>query len=159
MKTKEAMDPELETSGDDFMVVWRDSDVRKSNLGKQAVLGARGLEEGAQCHANNLTFNQMDNPIYHQNFLGTSPNKRDGLFGSFGLDIFNGALGKRNTLDTGTTGNTGGLNLKSTIGQTAGCPTTKQMALVGVAADCTYIAEFPSEEEARLHIITQFNSA
>jgi len=159
MKTKGPMDPELETSGDDFMVVWKDSDV-KSNLEKQAVLGARGLEEGVQCHANNLTFNQMDNPIHQQSLLGTTPNKRDGLFGSFGMmDLFNRALEKRNGLDTGTTGNTGGLNLKNTIGQTAGCPTTKQMALVGVAADCTYMAEFGNQTTARAHVITQFNSA
>ncbi|RPB28084.1 hypothetical protein L211DRAFT_778588 [Terfezia boudieri ATCC MYA-4762] len=159
MKTKGPMDPELETSGDDFMVVWKDSDV-KSNLGKQAVLGPRELEEGVQCHANNLTFNQMDNPIHQQSLLDAPSNKRDGLFGSFGMmDLFNRALEKRTSLDTGTIGNTGGLNLKSTIGQTAGCPTTKQMALVGVAADCTYIAEFDSQETARSHIITQFNSA
>lgn len=157
MKTKEAMDPELETSGDDFMVVWRDSDVKKLNLEDQAVLGPRGLEEGVQCHANNLTFNQMDNPIHHQSFLDTSPNKRDGLFGSFGLGLR--ALEKRNSVDTGTTGNTGGLNLKEAIGKTAGCLTTKQMALVGVVADCTYIAEFASEEAVRSHIISQFNSA
>lgn len=159
LKTKEAMDPELETSGDEFMVVWRDSDVKKSNLGKQAVLGARGLERGAQCHANNLTFNQMDNPIHQQSFLGTSPNKREGLFGSFGVDLLNKALDKRNSVDTGTTGNTGGLNLKNTIGKTTGCPTTKQMALVGVVADCTYIAEFANQEAARSHVISQFNSA
>lgn len=161
MKTKEAMDPELETSGDEFMVVWRDSDVKKSQLEKQAVLGVRSLEREVQCHANNLTFNQIGNPIHQKIFLDpSSHSKHDGLFGSFGLEnLFSRSLDKRNSLDTGTVGNTGGLNLKSTIGQTSGCPTTKQMALVGVAVDCTYIAEFTDEPAARSHIISQFNSA
>ena len=162
MKTRRVLDPELEVSGDEYMVVWRDSDLKKAEDSSQAVLERRGIDdEGLQCHANNLTFNGPHNPIHSQHFLGTSPDRnRGGFFGSFGVeDFFNGALNKRNNLDTGTTGNTGGLNLKSTIGQTKGCPTTKQMALVGVVADCTYISQFSNEETARTHIISQFNSA
>lgn len=162
MKTRGILDPELEVSGDEFMIVWRDSDVKKEGDGSQSVLEHRSINnEGLQCHANNLTFNGPHNPIHSQDFLGTSPDRnRDGLFGSFGVeDFFNKALNKRSNMDTGTTGNTGGLNLKSTIGQTKGCPTTKQMALVGVVADCSYIGQFSDEGTARSHIIDQFNSA
>ena len=158
MKTRRAFDPELEVSGDEYMVVWRDSDLKKAEDGIQTVLEPRRIDdEGLQCHASNLTFNGPHNPIHSQNFLDTFPDNNRGFFGV--EDFFNRALNKRNDLDTGNSGNTGGLNLKSTVGQTKGCPTTKQMALVGIAADCTYISDFTNEETARSNIISQFNSA
>ena len=53
----------------------------------------------------------------------------------------------------------GGRNHISSIGSKAGCPTSKQVARVGVATDCTYTATFPSIEAARENIIAQFNLA
>ena len=162
VKTRGMLDPELDVSGDEYMVVWRDSDLNKAEDKSQTVLGRRGIDdEGPQCHASDLTFNGPHNPIHSQDFLSKPPDRiRDGFFGSFGLeDLFNKALNKRSYMDTGTTGNAGGLNLKTTIGQTKGCPTTKQMALAGVVADCTYMSQFDNEEAARSHIISQFNSA
>lgn len=48
-----------------------------------------------------------------------------------------------------------GLNnsdLTSTIGSTQGCPTTRQVAYIGVVADCTYTSGFNSTDSARDHI-------
>ncbi|KAH6959780.1 Metallo-peptidase family M12-domain-containing protein [Ilyonectria sp. MPI-CAGE-AT-0026] len=46
-----------------------------------------------------------------------------------------------------------------TIGSTDGCPTTRLVALLGVAADCTYTSQFDSLEDARANIISQINIA
>ena len=165
LHTRYPEDPELSDSGDEHMVVFRDSDVKKQRLGGQTALGlgARSMDENEniQCNAHNLTFNGLDNPIYQpQNFLDTSPSKRDGLLGTLGLNnLFSSALNKRQNFDGGTTGNTGSINLRNSIGQTAGCPVTKMLALAGIAVDCTYVSVFENEAAARQHIISQYNSA
>ncbi|CAM1510730.1 Fc.00g034130.m01.CDS01 [Cosmosporella sp. VM-42] len=45
------------------------------------------------------------------------------------------------------------------IGSTDGCPSTRRVARVGVVADCTYTADFDSEDEVRSNIISQINAA
>ncbi|KAJ4174820.1 hypothetical protein NW754_005243 [Fusarium falciforme] len=45
------------------------------------------------------------------------------------------------------------------IGQTSGCPSTRRVAMIGVATDCSYTAEFDSLEDARENIISQINIA
>ena len=45
------------------------------------------------------------------------------------------------------------------IGSTEGCPTSRRIARIGIATDCTYTAEFDSEEEVRSNIISQINTA
>jgi hypothetical protein len=62
-------------------------------------------------------------------------------------------------IDGTTSGNGAGVNLASTIGQTAGCPTTRKVALIGIATDCTYTAKFNSTSAIRSHIISTINSA
>ncbi|EHK98165.1 putative Disintegrin and metalloproteinase domain-containing protein B [Glarea lozoyensis 74030] len=56
-------------------------------------------------------------------------------------------------------GNSAGVNLASTVGQTQGCPTTRKVALVGIATDCTYTAGFNSTESVRNNIISVINMA
>ncbi|WYZ35561.1 hypothetical protein EsH8_X_000208 [Colletotrichum jinshuiense] len=46
-----------------------------------------------------------------------------------------------------------------TIGSTQGCPTTRRVALLGVATDCTYTSAFSSIQDARDNIISQINVA
>ncbi|KAF4444280.1 hypothetical protein F53441_11188 [Fusarium austroafricanum] len=45
------------------------------------------------------------------------------------------------------------------IGSTEGCPSSRRVALIGVAADCSYTAEFGSMRDARDNIISQINTA
>ncbi|KAF8466237.1 Metallo-peptidase family M12-domain-containing protein [Kalaharituber pfeilii] len=160
LQTKHEFDPDVEKTGDEFMIVYRDSDVGKARFGGQTPLVPRSNDVKAQCQAHNLTFNGLDNPIYHPKVLLDTTSKKDGLWGSFGLDsLLNRVLDKRQNVDGGSIGNSGSFNLRNNIGSTRGCLATKMLALVGVAADCTYMASFESEAEARQHIISQFNSA
>ncbi|KAH8594205.1 Metallo-peptidase family M12-domain-containing protein [Bisporella sp. PMI_857] len=50
-------------------------------------------------------------------------------------------------------------NLVGSIGSTVGCPTSRQVALMGIATDCTYTASFNSTSAARENIIQQVNLA
>ncbi|CAN6645195.1 hypothetical protein TRVA0_021S00276 [Trichomonascus vanleenenianus] len=61
--------------------------------------------------------------------------------------------------DTGNSGFSSGVKLQDTIGNTNGCPKQREIALVGIAADCNYLKQFNSSSEAREHIITIVNTA
>lgn len=56
-------------------------------------------------------------------------------------------------------GGRGRFDPRQVIGSTQGCPTQRLIALMGVAADCNYAAQFQSPDDIRQHIITQINSA
>lgn len=45
------------------------------------------------------------------------------------------------------------------IGSTDGCPSSRLVAMIGVATDCTYTAEFDSIDDTRENIISQINIA
>lgn len=155
LSTRHELDPEIEASppvSQEYMVMWRDSDVLPNapRLQQQAEL-RRGAYAEPSCQADDLNFNlQPDHPVY----LGMA--KRSA--GSFGAMGFSHLFGKRQ-IDGTTGGNSAGVNLVSTIGQTSGCPSTRKVALVGVATDCTYTAAFSSQQSARENVISQMNQA
>ena len=152
MQTKHELDPHADDADDDYMVLFRGSDVdRGINKELKRSLGS----STPTCQSDQLDFNaRPDHPIYRQGL------KRDGR--SLGSMSPNYLFGKRaidnNGLPSGG-GNSGGVNLKGSIGQTAGCPSQRKVALVGVALDCTYMATFNSSDTARQNVITQMNSA
>jgi len=142
-RTKHALDPHLEEEDDEFMVLYRDSDVAPSLLG-------RSLRQD-QCLSHQLDFNSRpDHPVY----TGTI-SKEDGQWGEMSM----GRLFGKRQIDTQSTGNSAGVNLTSSIGQSAGCPSTRRVALVGVATDCGYTASFNSTQTARANIISVMNAA
>jgi len=147
MQTKHELDPHLMQDDDNFMVLFRDSDIEQhapSDL-------KRSVSSDAQCLSHQLEFNaRPDHPIYQATL-----NKDDGQWGAMPLSH---VFGKRQ-FDTQTTGNTAGVNLTRSIGQAAGCPSTRRVALVGVATDCTYTSRFNSTQSARQNIITVMNAA
>lgn len=147
MRTKHASDPDLKEEDDDeFMVLFKDSDVQQQS---QSVL-KRGLSD-SQCSSHQLEFNsRLDHPIY----TGVV-NKDDGEWGSMS---FASMFGKRQ-IDTQSSGNQAGVNLTNSIGQSVGCPTTRRVALVGVATDCGYTATFNSTQTARQNVIQVMNAA
>ncbi|KAI9718225.1 MAG: hypothetical protein M1812_004215 [Candelaria pacifica] len=150
MSTKHESDPVLEESEDEYMVIFRDSDFAQFS---HSELKRRANPE-LSCHSDRLSFNaQPDHPVY-ANML-----KRD--VGYWGSASMSSLFGKRQIDTNGipSGGNSGGVNLAAAIGQTSGCPSTRKVALVGVAADCTYGATFNSTETARQNVITQMNSA
>lgn len=150
MATKHVEDPHLEDSDSEYMVVWRDTDVSRQTHPHTELK----REAGLTCGSDALAFNSNpDHPVFGRVL------KRDQ--GSWGSMSFSNMLGKRQNIDGGGfgNGNSAGVNLQSTIGNTAGCPTTRLVALIGVATDCTYTASFDSEDELRDNIINQVNSA
>jgi hypothetical protein len=154
LRTKHPLDPELKDVGAEVMVVWRDSDITEEFPYGHADL-RRGLHEEA-CMADDLSFNtQPDHPVH--SFLAKRSQEsswlsKDALFGKH--------LFGRQEDGSGTYGGNGAVvNLLNNIGSTAGCPTTRKVALVGVATDCTYTASFNSTATARQNVITQMNSA
>ncbi|KAK5660993.1 hypothetical protein OQA88_12370 [Cercophora sp. LCS_1] len=151
-KTKLAADPEIAQTGEEYMVVWRDTDIspdRSLHDDLKRGLDVRSSASAAGCTADELLYNRDENNLVYRavEVPETSPwsiNPR-ALFGR--------------QMD-GTIGGTGaGVNLANSIGSTAGCPSTRKVALVGIATDCTYTASFNSTAAARSNIIQQVNSA
>lgn len=146
-QTKHPMDPHMEVIDNEYMVVWRDSDIGRPEYGE-----LRKREQDTLCSANELEFNaNPDHPVY-----AAMPKREESA-------LFQPSKWTRNLfsrqIDGTTGGNSAGVNLTSTIGNTDGCPTTRKVALIGVATDCTYTADFSNSSEVRSNIITQINSA
>ncbi|KAK7629133.1 ADAM 8 precursor [Phyllosticta citricarpa] len=152
MQTKHAMDPALEDADDEYMVVWRDSDISATphNYGHDE-LRKRGLDEQYACQADTLFFNTNPDHAVFAPML----KREEGFWGS---DSMTNLFSKRQ-IDSQPGGNSAGVNLVSTIGQTTGCPSARKVALVGVATDCTYTGSFNSTESARQNVISVINSA
>ena len=151
MQTKHEVDPILEPGEDEYMVVFRDSDIGQQT---QRTELKRSQFEQASCSANSLLFNSdSSHPVY------SPPFKRDER--SWGSIPLHSLFGKRQIDTSGipSGGNSGGVNLSSTIGNTAGCPSTRKVALIGVATDCSYTASFNSSDSARQNVLAQINSA
>ncbi|KAJ5313398.1 uncharacterized protein N7443_000282 [Penicillium atrosanguineum] len=55
--------------------------------------------------------------------------------------------------------NAWGDDVTETIGSTNGCPSTRQIAYIGVATDCAYTASFNSTDDAHRHILNVINTA
>ncbi|KAI9820665.1 MAG: hypothetical protein M1827_005034 [Pycnora praestabilis] len=148
-QTKHELDPYVEDLDDEVMVIFRNSDI---SFDLRTEL-KRSAGEDLHCPSDRLSFNvQPDHPIYSRMLK-----REKGFWGSMAA---NSLLTKRQIDGSGPSGgNSAGVNLTSTIGQSSGCPSTRKVALVGVATDCGYTGSFNSTESARQNVITQINSA
>ena len=153
LQTKHALDPHLEAGDDEYMVVFRDSDIGRESRSRTELRRSEGDEPS--CNTPALSFNS--NP-QHPLFVPVSNPMLKRNEGSWGTAYIQSAF-QRRQIDTTGGGNSGGVNLSSTIGSTQGCPTTRKVALIGVATDCTYTATFNSTDAARKNVIAQINSA
>ena len=153
MKTKHEFDPVLEGGGGEYMVIFRDSDIFQGEQEGLLKLKRSG-DSISSCSSDQLLFNSdLSHPVF------STVSKRElGFWGSASMSHL---LGKRQIDTSGipTGGNSAGVNLKLTIGDHTGCPTTRKVALVGVATDCGYTASFDSDDDANKNIITQFATA
>jgi hypothetical protein len=148
VQTKHDEDPVVQLAGEDYMIVWRDSDVHTENSFHAELKRDVGDKS---CNHDSLDFNTDPlHPVY------TGMGKQDE--GTWGFTPISSLFGKRQ-LDSSTGGNGAGTNLVSSIGQTAGCPSMRKVALVGVATDCSYTATFENETDTRQNVINQMNSA
>ncbi|PPJ53902.1 hypothetical protein CBER1_04595 [Cercospora berteroae] len=153
MRTRHLDDPVIEAGDEHSMVMWRDSDI----LRDFQALGHQELKRDAVpepiCQADTLGFNTRDD---HPVFMAMKSKRSESRYGR--MD-FAHLFGKRQDLDGMTGGNSAGGNLIASLGSTAGCPTTRKVALMGVATDCTYTSDFEDEQAARENVIDQVNRA
>ena len=153
MRTKHVQDPFIEEHDDEYMVLWRDSDISQDPYHTEL----RKREDGTlSCRSDTLEFNRDPNhPVYARML------KRDeGYWGSMPMSNLFGKRQNTNIDGGGAgNGNSGLSNLRDNIGNTAGCPSTRRVALVGIATDCTYTADFNSTDSVRQNIINQVNTA
>ncbi|RPA87031.1 zincin, partial [Ascobolus immersus RN42] len=154
LQTKVAGDPDVEETGGEFMIVFRDSDV-----GMRLQKRADG-EKAEQCGHDGLKFNMDPDHAVRQAINATASDPKNIFATVFERELFHGLHSKRQIFgEMPGYGSGGGINLRQTIGQTAGCPASKRIALVGVAADCNYVSSFPSKDAASKNIISVFNQA
>ncbi|PLB55031.1 Disintegrin and metallo proteinase domain-containing protein B [Aspergillus steynii IBT 23096] len=150
LEKKRSQDVDIPDRKGDYMIFYRDSDmIRQIHTDLK-----RSLPLSSSCSADKLGFNADPNhpvlqPLEQENM---------GTWGAMSLNSMFG-LNKRQSDIGGSSGNAGGVNLKSTIGSTSGCPNTKQVALIGIATDCEFTGSFKDEEAAKQWVINTVNSA
>ncbi|KAL2160380.1 hypothetical protein VTH06DRAFT_1553 [Thermothelomyces fergusii] len=140
-------DPAPEDGDGEYMVAWRDTDVLPAPGDELK----RGLAGAATCGSDTLLHNSRENNIVYRSL-------EEAARGTTVWQMSPGALFGRQ-VDTTPGGNGAGVNLQSSIGSTAGCPTTRKVALVGIATDCTYTARFGGDDEAVTRNIVQVVNA
>ncbi|KAJ6785176.1 hypothetical protein PWT90_01587 [Aphanocladium album] len=85
--------------------------------------------------------------------------KRDGE-DTCGLDGLDGQGGlEKRQRGGGSGGGDTTASLLQSLGSTSGCPSTRAIALLGIATDCSYTAQFSSDQEIRRNILTQVSTA
>ncbi|GAM85293.1 hypothetical protein ANO11243_032970 [Dothideomycetidae sp. 11243] len=147
LQTRHLHDPEVDLAEHEYMIMYRDSDMTGQGLEYRDI----NIAGQMSCLADQMHFNTMSENSVHQEILRRSNTAW------YGMSL--GSLFGKRDVDPTTGGNSAGVNLVSTIGQTAGCPTTRKVALVGVAADCTYRSAFDSKNDTQSNIIIQMNTA
>lgn len=151
-------------ASDDYMVVWKDSDIRGNNgltinyhddlgFGDPEELRRRAMPVEATCHSDRLDFNaEEDHPVY-QAMMAREEIAQQSRWQAMSPR----ALFGRQNMDSPTAGSGAGANLAGSIGSTRGCPTTRKVALVGIATDCTYGQQFPGRQNITNNVIQQMN--
>lgn len=152
MNSRHSQDPEIELDDEEYMVVWRDSDVSSHTPSLEVITGFKRSLPDLTCASDDLEFNNWPgHPVYNSVLR-----KEESTWGVMPLGNL---FGKRQIDTQPGNGNQAGVNLVQTIGQTQGCPNTRKVALVGVATDCTYTGTFSDKESTRSNVINQMNSA
>ncbi|KAF8656399.1 hypothetical protein AX16_002583 [Volvariella volvacea WC 439] len=160
LRNKDPLDPDLSYSLDDTidggssLVIWRESDVMSAAEEYTARTG-RMLDQPppAAAHAcghDRLPYNTdpelnsaLQKPIIPQPWYNP--------FSAFE----NSSLVRRQD----AVGDGMGTNFLEDIGSTDGCPKSQKVLFMGVAADCTYVQRYGSQENATRQILTAWNSA
>ncbi|EEP80251.1 predicted protein [Uncinocarpus reesii 1704] len=150
VQTRHPSDPALEDTTQEYLIVFRDSDIGRdihSNLKRSSPIER-------SCGSDALDFNNdPDHPLFRPVV------KRDqSTWASMPLEFMLGISKRQN--DIGGGGSGGPTNVRQTIGSTAGCPKTRKVALIGVAADCEYTKSFNgSVQAAQQNIVNVVNTA
>ncbi|KAL2798389.1 Metallo-peptidase family M12-domain-containing protein [Aspergillus keveii] len=162
LRKKRPQDVDIHRQEDDYMVFYRDSDLLRSadtfsHSDLKRDLSSNHSISDSSCSADQLGFNSNpDHPIF-QTFARQETNR----WASIPINSLFGLGVSKRSDDIGTvSGNGGGgVNLQSTIGDTSGCPSTKQVALIGVATDCALWEKFNGTKAVQQSVISMVNSA
>lgn len=131
-----SLDGTLPETDSPYMVVWRESDTVEQDGG----ISQRSLSNASLCGTQSL---DRRSPSLD---LDGRDRKRDmPRYGFLERVRRQNGIGQIDPVDV--------------IGSTSGCPSTRRVAMIGVATDCSYTAEFDSLEDARENIISQVNIA
>ncbi|KAJ4424511.1 hypothetical protein N0V82_000835 [Gnomoniopsis sp. IMI 355080] len=151
LQTRLSKDPEIEYEHGEYMIVWRDSDIISDESVHQELDELKRSVSQDTCASGELLFNRDENhPIYR----GVDIGEKRSIWSSMSPRALFGRQ-----IDGTTGGNSAGVNLTAAIGSTNGCPTSRKVALIGVATDCTYTADFANDTAVRTNIINQVNTA
>lgn len=128
-----AGEPALPAAEKPYSIVWRDGQELGRRHGQQRKRQSVG--NSTQCSFDNLDYNRAQMAsIQHE-------------------------LGLNGGLEARQHGYADPLNLVNTIGSTEGCSNSRKIALLGIATDCTYTAQFDSTDDLRQHVLAQINTA
>ncbi|CAO3624212.1 unnamed protein product [Cunninghamella echinulata] len=130
-KSKRSDDPTLMHFSN--MILYRDSDI-STNTNSTILYNNNNKKTMGQCGFDHLSFNKYNHPI-------TNNMASMDLFSSF-QDISPFQPSHHQLTKRATTG----------------CPTTKKIAYMGAAADCTYTKYYKTKQQAALQIINDWNS-
>ncbi|KAL4798714.1 Metallo-peptidase family M12-domain-containing protein [Aspergillus venezuelensis] len=166
LSKKRPQDVDIPRQDEEYMVFYRDSDtLRPADYSTHTDLKRSLPDEsdveprwatGSTCNADNLGFNSDPNhPV-----LNSFTEKDSSRWASMPIaDLFGFGLSKRQD-DIGTvSGNGGGVNLESTIGDTSGCPSTMRVALIGIATDCSFWEKYDGRDDVQETVVSMVNSA
>lgn len=129
-RVKHEQDPIIDAA-DDAMVVWRDSDIRSFSWNSNELKRSEHSDLG--CDSDSLEYNSQYD-LSARDFSPLQTMETHELFGRQSID--------------GGNGNDPAGNLIASIGSVSGCPTTKKVALVGIATDCNYYQQFNRSQDA-----------
>ncbi|KAJ5679306.1 Disintegrin and metalloproteinase domain-containing protein B [Penicillium macrosclerotiorum] len=152
---KRPMDTDIEHRSNDYMIVYRDTDMLRYGPTELK----RSLSDPSGCTAQLLDYNSnLTNALFPTSF-----EQAGNRWGVASLNSLFGLTRRQSDDLGGVSGNTAGVNLKSTIGDTSGCPKTKKVALIGVATDCEMTSYFKSnstpKDAAKDFVINLVNTA
>ncbi|KAL4808382.1 Metallo-peptidase family M12-domain-containing protein [Aspergillus unguis] len=156
LQRKRPQDVGITKQDGEYMVFYRDSDLLRTEPSVHTDL-KRSLPEdmaGSTCHADKLDFNNDPEHPVIQSFT----EKKSSWASMPMADLFGLSFSKRDDINT-VSGNGGGVNLQSTIGDTSGCPDTKRVALVGIATDCSFWEKFNGRDDVQESVVNIVNSA
>ncbi|PVI07124.1 zincin, partial [Periconia macrospinosa] len=145
-------EPDIPVRDQEYMVIFRNSDMGRKQDEEHSELRKRAVAE--TCASDSLGFNTHDeHPVYAA--MRARSDSNEGTSNKFLSSLMG-----RQVDSTPGGGNSAGVNLVQSIGSTNGCPTTRKVALVGVATDCTYTQSFNSSTNStRSNVINQMNRA
>ncbi|KAI9373799.1 Metallo-peptidase family M12-domain-containing protein [Aspergillus egyptiacus] len=153
LRKQRPQDVDIPRQEDEYMVFYRDSQTtRLIDTSSHTDLKRSLSEGGSTCQADKLGF------PFDSDYTGRhSYAARGATWASMPIHELFG-LSKRQA-DSGSAGTGVGFNLASSIGDTTGCPSTKLVALVGIATDCSFWEKFEDADAAQESVVTMVNSA